>query len=437
VVFAVAAVVAAVVAVLAVVGGGGGRSARETAFSPVVHRTSRGPTGYVVTFRYRDASATSVQLQGEWYFSSPGHTTPGSSQGLSPSQWKRGDFPIGWPNTSLMADGWPAVNMKEDRATGVWSYTTPLPSGDFNYWFLLNCPTAAGRSAAVTSCKQLSDPSNPPWNDHGGVSVGSVEPVSQVYVPSDPAFHTVNYSWQAPTHPHGSLIDVTYPQNLGGSPALPGFNKLAIYTPPGYDPRRSTPYPTLYLASGFDGSEVDWSTEADGANILDNLIDRREVKPMVVVMTAFGVQDYCFQDDQEAYDQNLVSTVIPYVDSHYNVARDPSQRAFAGLDCGGALAASLLVGYTRKFGYFGVLSPEPVMSAVSKAQARGIARVGVMLGGGKQDPGHSEALQDLASLQHAGDRISTDFINGGHDWYVWRILLDDFLTRVAFRPVRS
>ena len=437
---AVAAVVATVVALVSVLGGGGGShggSRREAAFSPAVQRTGREPTGLVVTFRYRDPAATSVQLTGEWYFSSPGHTTTSSSQGLSPSQWKPGDFPIGWPNTSLMADGWPAVNMKIDRATGVWSYTSPLPSGDFNYGFLVNCPSAVGRDAGFTNCPELSDPSNPPWNDHRGINIGSVQTVSQVYVPSDPAFHTVNYSWQAPTHPRGALRDVTYPQNLGGSPTLQGFNRLAIYTPPGYNPRRSPPYPTLYLAAGGAGNELDWSTQADGGNILDNLIDRREVKPMVVVMTAFGVQDFCFQDDQSAYDQNLVSTVIPYVQSHYHVAKEQSERAFAGLDCGGAFAASLLVGYTHDFGYFGIMSPEPPMSAVSGAQAKAIERVGVLLGGGKQDPLHSDALQELASLQQARHTVFTDFVDGGHDWHVWRILLRDFLMRVAFKPARG
>ncbi len=36
-------------------------------------------------------------------------------------------------------------------------------------------------------------------------------------------------------------------------------------------------------------------------------------------------------------------------------------------------------------------------------------------------------------LRQAGDEPFTDFINGGHDWDVWRTLLRDFLTRVAFK----
>ena len=84
-------------------------------FPPVVRYTGRAPTGYTVTFRYEDPKATSVQVQGEWYFSSPAATTTTSSQGLLPSQWRPGDFPIGWPNTGVTA-GWPVVEIEEGSA---------------------------------------------------------------------------------------------------------------------------------------------------------------------------------------------------------------------------------------------------------------------------------------------------------------------------------
>jgi enterochelin esterase-like enzyme len=36
-------------------------------------------------------------------------------------------------------------------------------------------------------------------------------------------------------------------------------------------------------------------------------------------------------------------------------------------------------------------------------------------------------------LRQAGNEPFTDFINGGHDRDVWRTLLRDLLTRVAFK----
>ena len=398
-------------------------------FSPAVVRTSRPPTGYTVTFRYRDPSATSVQLEGEWYFSSPAHTSPTSSQGLLPREWKPGDIQIGWPNnTSQFGDGWPVVNMKEDRASGVWSYTIPLPSGEFNYGFLLNCPSAVSTNSFATNCPGRSDPSNPPWNERDGVTVGTVESTSQVYVPSDPAFHTVNYSWQAPTSPRGGLADVSYPPDPG-SPEPSGYNRLAIYTPPHYDRHRGTPYPTLYLA--INGDEVDWSTRDDAANILDNLINRHEIEPLVVVATAFDFD--CQGDDGGAFAQNLSGQILPYVQSHYDVSHEPSQRALLGASCGGGAAAVMLVSNPSMFGYMGVISPIPD-NVVTRAQARAIKHVRVMVGGGNQDPRHSLARQEVADLQRAGVKFTADFINGGDSWYVWRIVLRDFLTRVAFRP---
>ena len=162
-------------------------------FSPVVQYTGRGATGYTVTFRLPGRYATAsgrypnapklVYLIGEWYFSRPGRTTATNGQGLLPWQWEPGDFPLGWPDVGTGA-GWPILNMAEDHSTGVWSYTIPLPSGEFNYEFVTGCKLLRGmnsNSLGQTNCTIMSDPSNPPWD-----KTGSAVPTSQVYVPSDP-----------------------------------------------------------------------------------------------------------------------------------------------------------------------------------------------------------------------------------------------------------
>ena len=111
-------------------------------FSPQVLHTGRAPTGYEVTFRYYDPSATTVQVRGEWFFSNAANTTTTSSLGLLPTQWSPGDFPIAFPNQGP-APNWPVAQMTLDHATGVWSYTTPLPSGTFTYGFYVNCRVTA------------------------------------------------------------------------------------------------------------------------------------------------------------------------------------------------------------------------------------------------------------------------------------------------------
>ena len=66
--------------------------------SPEVIHTGTGPTGYQVTFRIYDPTATKMYLRGEWYFSIAASTTLTSSLGLLPSQWVPGAFPIAYPN---------------------------------------------------------------------------------------------------------------------------------------------------------------------------------------------------------------------------------------------------------------------------------------------------------------------------------------------------
>jgi len=61
--------------------------------------------------------------------------------GRLPSQWKPGDFPIANPNNGAAAN-WPVADMVKG-ADGVWTYTTPMPSGTYTYSYYRNCDAAA------------------------------------------------------------------------------------------------------------------------------------------------------------------------------------------------------------------------------------------------------------------------------------------------------
>jgi enterochelin esterase-like enzyme len=322
------------------------------------------------------------------------------------------------------------LKMHKDAKTGVWSYTTSLPSGIFNYGFYVNCT-----SASQTGCTELPDPHDPAFNVRKHQSVGSTASVSQVYVPSDPSFETTDASWLAPATKHGTVTERTYTSPLSTDPA--GKNYLAVYTPPGYDAKRAAQYPTLYLSHGGGGNETDWMTQGSAGNILDNLIDEGQIEPMVVVMTNFnGFGAGCGTSSWETdYDTNLIDAVIPYVQSQYDVSASASQRAFSGLSCGGDLTGTLVANDAAEFGSFGIMSPGPnTIPALTATQAAAIKQDAVFVGGGWQDPIHAWALSDLQTVQTAGGEVVPDFVNGGHEWYVWRQLLRTFLTNVAFHP---
>lgn len=85
---------------------------------PQVIHTGTGPTGYSVTFRIYDPSATRMRIKGEWSFASaaeiaadPTNSTP--SYGYD---WQPGEFPLATPNAGSAAN-WPIADMTQDPAT--------------------------------------------------------------------------------------------------------------------------------------------------------------------------------------------------------------------------------------------------------------------------------------------------------------------------------
>ncbi|MCI3278887.1 alpha/beta hydrolase-fold protein [Streptomyces cylindrosporus] len=411
-------------------------------YGPLVRHTGKAPTGYEVTFRYHAPSATRVQLKGEWYFerpselpqrlTGPDYTVP--TPGLLPAQWRPGDVPASHPNST--SPNFPVVDMAKGR-DGVWTHTTPLPGGVFTYGFFIDAD-----ADDTTTTGQVPDPANPAWNVVDGVLHGRAVDRSQVYVPSDPRFDPVDLSWQGPTDgPRGKLRYVTYSSPGHVTPA--DENYLVIYTPPGYDPKRSKPYPTFYLSHGGGEDEMGWSTQGDMANILDNLVNGGEIEPMVVVMP--NATGYAASTAEQLHRTDLIERVFPWVEAHYNVSASASDRAYSGLSAGGMRTSYLLLNNTEQFGYYGIMSAGlPPGTTFSDDLVTAMKKVSVYVGGGWQDPvnpgfstihrGPFRAVRDLTA---AGVHVQTAFIDGGHEWHVWRLLLRDFLTRVAFLPAST
>jgi enterochelin esterase-like enzyme len=403
--------------------------------APQVVHTGTAPTGYEVAFKITDASARRMRIKGEWYFSNaadiaaasaPPNAPSNNPNPRLPSQWKVGDFPLGAPNTN--AANWPVSDMVKD-ADGVWSFTTPLPSGWFTYQFYKDCDAAA---PALTGCTALSDPANPPWN-----TVGSIENTSQVYVPSDPAFGTVDNSWQAPAPAgrRGTITSVLYPSPLSTNPV--GNHYASLYLPPGYDANRATPYPLYVLTHGGGGNEIDWSTQGAMGPIVDNLIAAGQIQPSVIVMpNAGGYSGAGFPSD-------IPNALVPYMESHYNVSKLPSGRAISGLSGGAASVNTILFNNTTAFGYYGIWSvPSNVPAAGDALYANPALKslLGFEVVVGRQDIGANAGPFTTAMQQRltaAGIPYRNFNIDGGHNWYYWRQILRDFLTSVAFRATTT
>lgn len=93
-----------------------------------VVKSEDSPTGYYVTFRYKDPDSGRVRIYGEWAFSDLDHSTVVTSLNATPEEWQDG-------YTVWQTSGWPTADMVLDEETGIWSYTIPLPNGTYNYRF--------------------------------------------------------------------------------------------------------------------------------------------------------------------------------------------------------------------------------------------------------------------------------------------------------------
>jgi enterochelin esterase-like enzyme len=345
------------------------QTAAPTIISPEI-----APDG-TVTFRYFNDTATRVQVMGEW------------------SKDATGAYFCNSP-------AWPTPDMVKD-ATGVWTYSVKLDPNYYNYRFYV---WYEGATRAVN----VPDPLNPPW-DPTGIN-------SQVFVPGP------GVEWLGPQDvPHGKLQVVWYHSALAGVD-----RRMTVYTPPDYDKTKQT-YPTLYLSHGGSGNDVDWSTQGDAYNILDNLIAAHTARPMVVVMTNFNG----IPGGNSGFRQDLIESMIPAIEAQFRVNRNPMQRAYAGLSAGASRGSNIMFNSPEAFGFFGIWSgggTVPPDSLYENPAFTGLR--GIHVGCGLQNNPQYALVDNLTAHNMP---VYTDFFDGCHTWFVWRETLRDFLTRVVFK----
>lgn len=231
---------------------------------------------------------------------------------------------------------------KDDR--GVWSITVgPLPPDLYTY------------NLSVDGVRTL-DPKNPYLKQ----ATNSVD--NLVYIPGpETAFEDTNQG------PHGEIRQAWYySQNLKET------RRMHVYTPPGYD-QSTDKYPVFYVIGGGFDEDSAWSTLGRVNFIMDNLINARKARPMIVAMPSEtvnvpGVQmggatpggragmSSSLNIQYDAFAEDLLHSVIPHVEAHYRVLGTQPNRAVAGLSMGGGERLRLAPQNIDTFAYIGVFS---------------------------------------------------------------------------------
>jgi enterochelin esterase-like enzyme len=294
----------------------------------------------------------------------PGPGARGGGRGLPPikspevAEDRRVTFRLRAPNAKevVVTMAGKRLPMEKDEQ-GVWSHTTdPLDPDYYTY-------------SVVVDGTSLNDPANRQVQ----TSFGSFQ--SMFVVPgSDPWF-------PAPGVPRGAVARHTFRSAVANDD-----RDFYVYTPPGYEARRSKPYPVLYLLHGLGDDAERWMNGGAANVILDNLIAQKKAEPMIVVTTlGYGVSSgptgAMSPESIPGYAKSLLTEVMPAVERTYNASKNREERAIAGLSMGGAETLYTALNNLDKFAWIGSFSGAFVMwrtspvppATADAAPARGAA----------------------------------------------------------------
>jgi enterochelin esterase-like enzyme len=141
-----------------------------------------------------------------------------------------------------------------------------------------------------------------------------------------------------------AAIDPTAPPGTVEEFKLSDGRRCAVYRPPGYTTSGTARYPVLYL---HDGSE--YQKRARVTEIVDTLIARRRIRPLLVVMVdpIRRTEEYSLS---EPYVRLTLEELVPRIDREYRTEAHPEGRVVGGASMGGIVSAGLALTHPELFG---------------------------------------------------------------------------------------
>ena len=212
------------------------------------------------------------------------------------------------------------------------------------------------------------------------------------------------------------------------------YEKTAfVYLPYGYDETQT--YDLLILCHGIGGSEYEWGMTGEDSRvkrIMDNLIQKGEIKPFIVVTPNGRAGKTSDQSSFYSFDQELRNDLLPALAANYAVdITDRSRCAMAGLSMGGMQTINLGIGKCLDlFSAFGAFSACPTTNPASLTAAALNAnpdlpvRVFYSICGTEDGIAHASTSAAVDSLDPLTDQLNEknfilQYVPGGHDFGVW------------------
>ncbi len=316
-------------------------------------------------------------------------------------------------------------DLKKD-SLGVWSVTTePLIPG-FHYYSL------------IVDGVNVSDPASMSF-------YGCGRPSSAIDIPE------AGCEWMnVKDVPHGSIRNVRY-----FSKKLNQWRTMNVYTPPTYDKDLSRKYPVLYICHGGGEDHTGWATQGHTDNILDNLIYEGNAKEMIVVMPNGNipvdgkVRMGYNREAMAPFTDELVESIVPFIDNNFRTLTDRDNRALAGLSMGGGQSFYAGLANTELFSHVAVFSsgvfggaifpgeipkkfdPEKEMPGLISEKDRYNRDLNCFyVSVGTDDARYDAICEAVKDMRDKGLNVEFSIFPGGHEWQVWRKSLHDFAPKL-------
>jgi len=333
----------------------------------------------------------------------------------------------------LHAEGPEATPNITPEETAKYAAGVPLVKGEQGVWETVIGPIKPGiyRYTFTVDGVSTTDPRNP-------LTSQSLTHSSSMY--EVPGADFMEYKAGVP---HGAISTLYY-----DSSAIPGGRRMHVYTPPGYE-NGTARLPVLYLLHGGGDSDDSWGTVGRAEAILDNLISAGKAAPMIIVMPAGHTSTEFrltpgFRMGHDAFNDDLVKVVIPYIDARYRTLADRDHRAIAGLSMGGVQALNISLANAANFAYVGVFSSGWFPNTIKEEEDTDVARYRssgkqfrlFWVAAGKYDIALQNSHATVALLKQAGINVEEHESGGFHAWNNWRDYLNQFAP-LLFREVHS
>lgn len=225
--------------------------------------------------------------------------------------------------------------------------------------------------------------------------------------------------------PHGAVAQRWY-----YSTTLKQMRRMHVWPPAGYE-KSADRLPVLYLIHGGGDNDASWPGVGAAGWILDQLLAEGKMVPMIVVMPNGTIHTSDMMGEVPLFGEDMVNSIIPFVEANYRVAADQAHRAMAGLSMGGMETIETAFKHPELFSHVWVLSssfsPGNQKKYVDDIQLNKIGsklnknfKALVFTQGGPADIAYKNCKEALGYLDAAGIKYEyKENAQAGHSWTTW------------------